>query len=252
MSSLLEGKVAVVTGAGRGIGRVIAEQLAQDGAIVYANDLQLGDIEQMTMDCSKQFGTRVVPLCFDVTDSTALKNGLMKVFKTESKINVVVNNAAVIANQKLGMVTKPLLEKMFSVNVFAVIDMIQIVSRLMARNGGGSIVNIASITGMVGSPGQVAYSSTKGAVIAATKSAAKELSPMNIRVNAVAPGVIKTERFEELYEATGDKIDQRISRIALGRLGTPQDVANAVAFLASDKASYISGHILGVDGCASI
>jgi 3-oxoacyl-[acyl-carrier protein] reductase len=98
----------------------------------------------------------------------------------------------------------------------------------------------------------VAYSSTKGAVIAATKSAAKELSPMQIRVNAVAPGIIKTERFEELYEASGDKIDQRISRIALGRLGTPQDVANAVAFLASDRASYISGHILGVDGCASI
>ena len=128
----------------------------------------------------------------------------------------------------------------------------QIASRLMARTGGGSIVNIASITGVVGSPGQVAYSSTKGAVIAATKSAAKELSPMQIRVNAVAPGIIKTERFEELYEASGDKIDQRISRIALGRLGTPQDVANAVAFLASDRASYISGHILGVDGCASI
>ena len=134
----------------------------------------------------------------------------------------------------------------------AVIDMIQIVSRLMARTGGGSIVNIASITGVVGSPGQVAYSSTKGAVISITKSAAKELSPQQIRVNAVAPGIIRTERFEELYEASGDKIDQRISRIALGRLGTPQDVANAVSFLASDRASYISGHILGVDGCASI
>ena len=97
-------------------------------------------------------------------------------------------------------------------------------------------------------PGQVAYSSSKGAVIAITKSAAKELSPQQIRVNAVAPGIIKTERFEELYEANGDKIDNRINRIALGRLGTPQDVANAVSFLAS----YISGHILGVDGCASI
>ena len=141
---------------------------------------------------------------------------------------------------------------MYSVNVFAVIDMIQIASRLMARTGGGSFVNIASITGVVGSPGQVAYSSTKGAVISITKSAAKELAPMNIRVNAVAPGIIKTERFEELYEDTGEKIDGRISRIALGRLGTPHDVANAVSFLASDRASYISGHILGVDGCASI
>lgn len=150
------------------------------------------------------------------------------------------------------MVTKFLLEKMFSVNVFAVIDMIQIASRLMVRTGGGNFINIASVTGIVGSPGQVAYSSTKGAVISITKSAAKEFTSMKIHMNTVAPDIIKTERFEELYEANGDKIDGRISRIALGRLGTPQDVVNAVSFLASDRASYISGHVLGADGCASI
>lgn len=237
---LLENKVVLVTGAGRGIGKVIAEQFVADGAVVYANDLN-----EVIIDGAKS-------ICFDVTDSAALKAGLMQIYKAEGRIDCVVNNAAVIANQKLGMVTKPLLEKMYAVNVFAVIDIMQIVSRLMARNGGGSIINMASVTGVVGSPGQVAYSASKGAVIAMTKSAAKELSPMGIRVNAVAPGIIKTERFEELYEVSGEKIDQRISRIALGRLGTPQDVANAVAFLASDRASYISGQILGVDGCASI
>ena len=252
MEKLLSGKVCLVTGAGRGIGRVIANQLAADGAMVYAADLAMGDMEEWAEKTAKEHDTRVVPMIMDVTDSAAVKAGLMGIHKTESKIDVVVNNAAIIQNQKLGMVTKPLLEKMYAVNVFAVIDIMQIVSRLMARTGGGSIVNIASITGVVGSPGQVAYSSTKGAVIAATKSAAKELSPMQIRVNAVAPGIIRTERFEELYEASGDKIDQRISRIALGRLGTPQDVADAVSFLASDRASYISGQILGVDGCARI
>lgn len=237
---LLSDKVALITGAGRGIGKVIAEQFIADGAIVYVNDLQDPEVE----------GAK--PISFDVTDSAALKAGLMSIYKAEGRIDVVVNNAAIIQNQKLGMVTKPMLEKMYAVNVFAVIDMIQLVSRLMARTGGGSIVNMASVTGVVGSPGQVAYSASKGAVISITKSAAKELAPMNIRVNAVAPGIVKTERFEELYEATGDKINERIGRIALGRLGTPQDIANAVSFLASDRASYISGQILGVDGCATI
>lgn len=240
MERLLENKVCIITGAGRGIGKVIAEQFVADGAIVYVNDLNLPEVE----------GAKSI--AFDVTDSNALKAGLMQVYKAEGRIDCIVNNAAIIQNQKLGMVTKQLLEKMYAVNVFAVIDMIQIASRLMARTGGGCFVNMASVTGVVGSPGQVAYSSTKGAVITITKSAAKELAPMKIRVNAVAPGIVKTERFEELYEATGDKINERIDKIALGRLGTPQDIANAVAFLASDRASYISGQILGVDGCASI
>lgn len=237
---LLENKVVLITGAGRGIGRVIAEQFIADGAVVYANDLNEFQIP----------GAKTI--CYDVTDSNALKAGLMSIYKAEGRIDCVVNNAAIIQNQKLGMVTKPLLEKMYAVNVFAVIDMIQIASRLMARTGGGCFVNMASVTGVVGSPGQVAYSASKGAVISLTKSAAKELAPQNIRVNAVAPGIVRTERFEELYEATGDKINERIEKIALGRLGTPQDIANAVSFLASDRASYISGQILGVDGCATI
>ena len=177
---------------------------------------------------------------------------MIQVFKAEGRIDVLVNNAGVVFNRKIGMIMREETELMFRINVIAVLELIQLVSRLMARNGGGSIVNIASVTAVLGSPGQVAYSATKGAIIAMTKSAAKELAPQGIRVNAVAPGIVKTERFAELYEANGEKIDERISRIALGRLGTPEDIANACSFLASDRASYISGHILGVDGCASI
>lgn len=252
MNRLLENKVCFVTGAGRGIGRAIAGRFASDGAVVYINDLTLGDMESWAAECASRNDTKVVPICFDVTDSSALKAGLMSVYKAEGRIDCVVNNAAIISNRKLGMIAKSDMERMFSVNVLAVIDMIQTASRLMARGGGGCFVNIASITGVVGSPGQVAYSATKGAVISLTKSAAKELAPQHIRVNAVAPGIVRTERFDELYLSDGSKIDSRIEKIALGRLGTPEDVADACSFLASDRASYISGQILGVDGCATI
>lgn len=252
MNRLLENKVCLVTGAGRGIGRAIAERFASDGAVVYVNDLVRGDMYTWTRECASRNDTKVVPICFDVTGSSALKAGLMSVYKAEGRIDCVVNNAAIISNRKLGMIAKSDMERMFSVNVLAVIDMIQTASRLMARGGGGCFVNIASITGVVGSPGQVAYSATKGAVISLTKSAAKELAPQHIRVNAVAPGIVRTERFDELYLSDGSKIDSRIEKIALGRLGTPEDVADACSFLASDRASYISGQILGVDGCATI
>ena len=241
MERLLENKVCIITGAAQGIGREIAHRFAEDGAIVYACDRQA---------FTPQAG--IHPIVFDVTDAAAVKQVIMQIFKAEGRIDVLVNNAGVVFNRKIGMITREETELMFRINVIAVLELIQLVSRLMARNGGGSIVNIASVTAVLGSPGQVAYSATKGAIIAMTKSAAKELAPQGIRVNAVAPGIVKTERFAELYEANGEKIDERINRIALHRLGTPEDIANACSFLASDRASYISGHILGVDGCASI
>lgn len=252
MKRLLEKKVCIITGAAQGIGHAIAEQFAADGAVVYACDMKEGTMDAWATECGEKYGTKVVPVYFDVTDAVAVKSAFMAAFKAEGRIDVLVNNAGVVFNKKIGMIMRPETELMFRVNVIAVIEMIQLISRLMARNGGGSIVNIASVTAVLGSAGQSAYSATKGAIMSFTKSAAKELAPMGIRVNAVAPGIVKTERFAELYEESGDKIDARIQKIALGRLGTPEDVANACSFLASDRASYISGQILGVDGCASI
>ena len=242
MSALLENKVCIITGAAQGIGRAIAEQFAADGAIVYACDRQETSFAH----------ENIHSLLLDITDAQAVKTAFMQIFKQEGRIDSLVNNAGIVYNRKMGMSVREETERMFLVNVIAPMELMQLVSRLMARNGGGSIVNIASVTAVLGSPGQVAYSATKGAVISMTKSAAKELAPQGIRVNAVAPGIVQTERFEELYQADGNKIDERIAKIALGRLGSPQDIANACAFLASDRSAYISGQIIGVDGCASI
>ena len=248
MERLLENKICIVTGAAQGIGREIAKRFAADGAVVYACDRQ--ELSEAKIKELKE--QQIHYLSFDLTDAAAVKSAMMQIFKAEGRIDVLVNNAGVVFNRKIGMIVREETELMFRINVIAVIELIQLVSRLMARNGGGSIVNIASVTAVLGSPGQVAYSATKGAIISLTKSAAKELAAQGIRVNAVAPGIVKTERFAELYEANGEKIDERISRIAMGRLGTPEDIANACSFLASDRASYISGQIVGVDGCAAI
>lgn len=252
MERLLQNKVCIVTGAAQGIGRGIAGRFAADGAVVYACDLHEGSMDEWAKECSERNGTRVVPVYFDVTDAVAVKGAFAGIFRAEGRIDALVNNAGVVFNRRIGMIGRQETELMFRVNVLAVIEAVQLCSRLMARHGGGSIVNIASVTAVLGSPGQSAYSATKGAVISFTKSAAKELAPQGIRVNAVAPGIVETERFAELYESDGVKIEQRVSRIGLGRLGTPEDVAHACAFLASDRAGYISGEVLGVNGCASI
>ena len=246
-------KTVLITGASRGIGKACALEFAKHNYNVVinyvSNDLKAEELKSFIVE---NYDVDVSLFKCDVSDEKKVKEMVNNIINYFGKIDVLVNNAGVVYNKKLGMIVRDETERMFRINVIAVIEMIQLVSRLMARNKCGSIVNIASVTAVLGSPGQVAYSATKGAVIALTKSAAKELAPQGIRVNAVAPGIIKTERFEELYEASGDKIDARIQKIALGRLGTPQDVATACSFLASDRSSYISGQILGVDGCAAI
>ena len=160
---------------------------------------------------------------------------------------MLINNAAISMNEAFGMITPDSVRQILEVNVIAPLQLSQLSARIMMRKHNGSIINLSSIVGLKGDEGQVAYSASKGAVISMTKSMAKELGKYNIRVNSVAPGLTNTEMYTAVKE---EKMRHRISNIKLERISTPQDIANACLFLASDLSSYISGQILGVDGCS--
>ncbi len=246
---LLEGKVSLITGAGSGIGKAIAEKFAGCGAIVYANGLEVGSIDAWAAELSARTKADVIPVYFDVTDFAAVKQAVMQIKKDQQHIDVLVNNAGVVTYEFLSMINFESLRNMFEVNVIAMIHLIQLVSRVMSRQNSGSVINISSIVGVEGAKGQLAYSATKGAVISLTKSAAKELAAQNIRVNAIAPGMVDTERFRAVFEKS---FNERISDIGMGRLARPEEIADACVFLASDMSTYISGQILGVDGSTVI
>lgn len=245
MERLLEKKVCIVTGAAKGIGRVIAEKFASDGAIVYANDLVEGELDEWAKHCSDKYVTSVIPLCFNVCDFDAVKQAVIRIKKEHGRIDVLANNAGIVTYEVLALINFEDLRRMFDVNVIGVIHLIQIVSKLMIRQKEGSIINMASIVGVKGSKGQLAYSATKGAVVALTKSASKELAEHNIRVNAVAPGMVATERF--LDEIKG-RFEQRLENVGMGRYATPEDVADAFTYFASDRSKYVTGQILEVEG----
>ena len=223
----------------------IAEKFASEGACVYALDLPSAVFELQEYK-NEDTGGGIIHVRADITNSENVRAVYMQIKKEHKKLDVLANNAALISYEMLGMISKDNLRKMFEVNVFAMIEMMQYASRLMERNNGGSIINMASIVGTHGAAGQLAYSAAKGAVVALTKSAAKELAHNNIRVNAVAPGMVATKRL--VAEMSG-RFEDKTNNIGLGRMASTDDIANAFAFLASDSAAYISGQILGVDGC---
>lgn len=246
---LLEGKIALITGTNRGIGRTLMEVFSRHGAIVYANARKPGSIEATAAELSAKYSTQIFPLYFDVTDGASLRTAFARIQKEHQRLDVLVNNAGVMKDALIGMVSNDLIHEVFAVNVYAVINAIQYAAKLMVRQKSGSIVNISSIVGVNGNPGQIVYSASKGAVVSLTKTAAKELAPMGIRVNAIAPGMIDTDMFHSIGE---ERVRAFLANIKMGRLGRPEDVANAALYLASDLAEYVTGQIIGVDGSVQI
>jgi 3-oxoacyl-[acyl-carrier protein] reductase len=240
----LSGKVALVTGAGRGIGRAIAERLASAGATIVVNGRSEENAGQAAAEIGKRFGVRTVPIAADVADGTAVSAMMQSVFKGCGRLDVLVNNAGVLRDGLIGMIRSADLEETIGTNLKGTLNCIQAGARLIQRTG-GSIVNISSIIGVRGNAGQLVYSASKGAVIAATLAAAKELAPKQIRVNAIAPGYIDTDMIRSIPPETHR---QRLDSIAMGRIGTPEDVADVALFLASDLSRYVTGQVIGVDG----
>lgn len=245
MNRQLENKVAVVTGAGAGIGQATAKLFANEGAVVYAVDIKgLEWVESFTATEGK-----VMAVQLDICDFAAVKNAVMAVKKEHGCIDVLANIAGLISYELMPMIDYEKFRKMLDVNVVALIHLMALVSRIMTRQQSGSIINMASMVGEKGSKGQLSYAATKGAVIAATKSAAKELAESKIRVNAIAPGMVGSERFKAVLE---EKFAQKINDIPFGRLADPDEVANLCLFLASDQSAYMTGQIIGIDGGAII
>ena len=246
---MLDGKVALITGASREIGKCIAEEMAKNGAVVYTVVRREGCLEAWINELNQEYRANINPVYFDVTDSEKMRQEIFKIWQTTKKIDILVNNAGVEYNENIGMLKKEHTLEMFAVNIVAVIELTQLVAKFMMRNKKGSIINLASVVGRYGASGQSVYSATKGAVISFTKSAAKELGKYKIRVNAIAPGLNDTEMVKKVGECY---LQKRLDNIALGRIGQPIDVANSAVFLASDMSEYISGQIIGVDGATSM
>lgn len=246
---MLSGKIALITGTGKGIGKKTTERFAEEGAIVYATDITPGSIDAFAKELSKKYNTEIIPLYFDVTDENEAKKAILQVKKQHGRLDILVNNAGIMKDNVIGMIGRQIISEVFNINVFSVINMMQLAYKLMRQQKSGCIINISSIVGIEGAAGQLVYSASKGAVAALTKAAAKELAPNGIRVNAVAPGLINTG----LLQAIGDRqIEANLHNIRLGRLGDPIDVANVIAFLASDYSSYITGEIIGINGGAQV
>ena len=244
MQKLLENKVAVVTGGGRGIGESISRRLAGEGASIAVCDVMLDNAQKVADELAK-LGVKARAYAVNVTDGTAVADVCAKIVADFGRVDVLVNNAGITRDNLLLRMSEADWDLVLDVNLKGAFLFTKGLVPAMMKQRGGSIVNIASIVGVMGNAGQANYSASKAGMIGLTKTVAKEYAKRGVRVNAIAPGFIETAMTAKL---TDEQKKMQTDYIGLARLGQPDDVANAVLFLASDLAGYVTGQVLGVDG----
>lgn len=240
----LDGKKAVVTGGGRGIGKAIALALAGEGADIAVLDLD-AETAQSAASAVKESGRNSLAVDVDISDYSATEQAVNKVLDLWKSVDIVVNNAGITRDNLLMRMDENDWDSVLAVNLKGAFNICRLLARPMMKERSGSIINIASIVGMMGNAGQANYAASKGGLIAFTKSLAREFAPRGIRVNAIAPGFIATEMTDKIPEKIREEM---VNSIPLGRMGQPEDVARGVVFLASPSAGYVTGQVLVIDG----
>jgi len=240
----LSGKVAIVTGSSRGIGHAIAETLAKAGAKVMISSRNAGDCDRVVTEF-QALGYTVSGFAADVADTASAQQLVQKTIETWGDIHIVVNNAGIARDNLIMRMKESDWDTVMAVNLKSIFNVSQAAIRPMLKARGGRIINITSVVGQMGNPGQTNYAASKAGIIGFTKSLAREIASRNITVNAVAPGYITTEMTAILNDEAKKRL---MDQIPLGRIGETTDVANLVLFLASDLASYITGQVYNVDG----
>ena len=242
----LQDKVAIITGASRGIGRAIAVDLAKNGAEVVLVGRDRAALDETAAACeSARAGAKTVVLTADVADQSAVEGVVKEVVDTFGRVDFAIANAGQSIDSLLLRLKPDTIEHMLSVNLKSAFYLAGAVAKPMMKQRSGSIVLMSSIVGVTGNPGQAAYAASKAGLLGLTKSLAKELGSRNIRVNAVAPGLIETAMTEKM---TGEVREYLLNQAALGRPGKPEDVSGVVTFLCSEAAGYMTGQTLVVDG----
>lgn len=242
---MLAGKAALVTGASRGIGRAIALSLAEAGADVAVNYAGSEAAAAEVVSLIEAMGRKAIKIKADVSSSQEVDDMFKLVLETFGKLDILVNNAGITRDNLIMRMKEDEFDQVIATNLKGVFNCVKAATRPMMKQRSGRIINISSVVGTLGNPGQVNYVAAKAGVIGMTKAAAKELSSRGITVNAVAPGFIETDMTDKLSE---DTRAQLLQQIPLARLGQPEDIAKAVRFMASDDSSYMTGQTIHVDG----